>query len=569
MSTATVDKAPRRTVTEVMEIPLTHIAPSGTNPRKSFPPNELQDLASTIVAQGQVQAAVVRPWTATAEDVTRTKAAGAKPDFGPGDEMFLLVTGERRYRACLLGKVATLRAEIRDMNDADVLIVQHVENLQRERLDPMEEAEGYQALMASGLKQDVIAQRIGKSIQYVSARAKLCSLVDIGKDFLRKKWISPGHAVLVARLDEPEQEKALRAVFDEHGYNKKTPLDEIAADAMEDHEFGDFKPMTEKGLREWIKENVNLELKKAPWKLDDAELFPEAGACTTCEFKSGNNQALFSDLVDGDSKCMRPACYLEKQTRLIKIKLAEAKAAETPAAKISEKFAHTPPKETATQFKQGQWVEAKKGSCESTVLGVITDGEEAGKTKHVCTSVKCKVHKHPGIHSSSTGGGGSTYDWHAEQEKTRVEAAAETSIRLKMAEAALEKVSKMSDAMLIEIMTLAIGHHSDNFNKLFRPIGESKKLREFKSSTPTFAKGVAAVLLSQDVYAYSAQNGRKDFHDALTLIGADPESLRAQFAPKKEPAKPKEAAKPAKTAAKSKPPKKAPVAKKTKKKGRK
>ncbi len=118
-----------------LHIALDRITPSLTNPRKTFDPATLAELAASIQASGVHQAVLVRPLPG--DRVAETDRA----------VQFELVTGERRLRACSLANVATIPAMIRPLTDDQVMEIQIVENLQRDDLTELEEAEGYEALM--------------------------------------------------------------------------------------------------------------------------------------------------------------------------------------------------------------------------------------------------------------------------------------------------------------------------------------------------------------------------------------------------------------------------------------
>lgn len=553
---ATVQTAVTHPV-HAQDVALGLIAISGTNPRRSFDPAAMKELADSVVKHGVIQPVLVRPWTATAEDVKRTKAMGAPAKFGPGDQVYQLVAGERRFRASIDAKRADVPCTVRDLTDMEALEFQIIENLQRRDVDPLDEADGYQALLAQGLKLEDISNRIGKSISYVSGRVKLASLSADGQELLRKGWISAGHAILVARVDPQDHDRALRVIFAGEypsPEQKKMELMALAKQRMDpgDEYWGaEFRPMSEKALREWIKENINLDLKKAPWKLDDAALYPEAGACVTCPNKSGNNQALFAEIADGDGKCMKPACFAEKRQRFIQIELDRNKAEEKPLVPISEKSSYTAPKEGAKLLKQGQWVEAKKGDCPDTVQAIYMDGETAGAKKYVCGNVKCKKHRHSVMMSS--GGGHSTN--YKEQEEKRKEAdrkreaavLEERQIRFGRAVGVVEKIEGLTDELL-----QAVGHRlatsirgNETLGKLLAHAGVDGKLSGMKVKSKDFARALVCLLLAEHAHPwYEATSGRKEFNETICALGPQFKKMLAQW--EAEPKKAQPSAKPLK-----------------------
>ena len=270
----------------VLDIDL--VVPSLTNPRTSFNETKLAELAESIKANGVHQPILVRPLPRSRMgDTFRSREAG-KPL--PTHE---IVTGERRYRASKLAGAPRIPAMIRQLDDATVLEIQIVENLQRDDLSELEEAEGYQRLCdETGIAKEDVGAKIGKSRSYVYQRLKLLALSNTARDALRKGTIDASKALLIARIpDERLQQKALEEVT-RTGYNGDT--------------------MSERSFKQWLRMNVMLKLADARFKIVDATLRPEAGACTDCEKRTGANPDLFAD-VDGPDVCTDPTCFHAKE----------------------------------------------------------------------------------------------------------------------------------------------------------------------------------------------------------------------------------------------------------------
>jgi len=398
-------------------IPLDHIRPSGTNPRKHFDQAKLEELAESIRAMGVTQPVLLRPRLVYVD-------AGAQ-------ESYEIVSGERRYRASRIAGKEEIPALVREMSDEEALQIQMIENLQRQDLHPMEEADGYRALMASGATAEDVAKKAGKTLGYVLQRLKLLQLEVDAKEIFAAGHITQGHALLLARLTPHDQERAitysLLGLRDWEIDKKKTPSENIQRrlrDRASSAKNGGGRVIstTEDQLHDWIKSNVLLVLKGVPWDLGDAELLPAAGPCTTCEKRAGTNAALFQDLTTVAETCTDPACFAEKQKAFAAQELRLAKEAGTPLLKLSAKSGHDKLEEPAVKFepgplaeskpgvknvrtskpvvvarkaiREGQWVEAKKGECPSVVQGIFTDGPNRGKTRWVCVDQSCKVHKH-------------------------------------------------------------------------------------------------------------------------------------------------------------------------------
>ncbi|HRH30112.1 MAG TPA: ParB/RepB/Spo0J family partition protein [Aquabacterium sp.] len=262
-------------------IALDRITPSLTNPRKTFDPAKLQDLAESIRSSGVHQPVVVRslPGSRLA-DTDRTV-------------QYELVVGERRLRASIIAGVDTIPAIVRTLSDNEVLEIQVIENLQRDDLAPLEEAEGYDHLMQhTGLSADEVAAKIGKSRSYVYAKLKLLDLCQEVRQALREGSIDASRALLIARIPDGKlQLKALSVATAPQGG---------AADAPGVRAFG-----------QWLQQNVMLRLEGAPFPITDARL-TAAGSCKDCPKRTGANPDLFSDVAGADV-CTDPACYHLKE----------------------------------------------------------------------------------------------------------------------------------------------------------------------------------------------------------------------------------------------------------------
>lgn len=265
------------------------IAPSLTNPRKHFDAAKLQELADSIAASGVHQPILLRPLPPERlEDTLREARAQKRP--APEYE---LVAGERRWRACQLAGVAEIPAMIRPMTDAQALEAQVIENLQREDVTELEEAEGYQILMETvGINADEVGQRIGKSRSYVYGRLKILNLCEAGRQALREGKLDFSCGLYIARIpNEQLQLKALEWATDPDYYGERP-----SARAVQQH----------------VRQNFMLQLAAAKFDTADADLCPAAGACTSCPHRTGANPDLFADVNSADV-CTNPPCYHAKE----------------------------------------------------------------------------------------------------------------------------------------------------------------------------------------------------------------------------------------------------------------
>jgi ParB family chromosome partitioning protein len=171
----------------VQRVALDRIQPCPFQPRKSFPPDSLRELADSIQAQGVVQPLIVR-------------------EHG---ERLELIAGERRWRAAQLLGLAEVPVIIRQADDQDVLELALIENLQRENLNPIEEAQGYAQLVEQfQLKQEEVAAKVGKSRAVVANALRLLKLSPEIQGHIRDGRLSVGHAKVILGLSSERQQKS-------------------------------------------------------------------------------------------------------------------------------------------------------------------------------------------------------------------------------------------------------------------------------------------------------------------------------------------------------------------------
>lgn len=166
---------------EVQEIAVKEIRPNPRQPRKEFDAEKLSELAASIREHGVVQPVLVR----------RTA------------DGYELVAGERRWRAAQEAGVEKIPAVVRNLSGAQVLEIALIENLQREDLNPIEEADAYRRLMEEfGLSQETLAQRLGKSRPQISNTLRLLQLPDTVRVQVSAGRLSMGHAKVLLGLDD-------------------------------------------------------------------------------------------------------------------------------------------------------------------------------------------------------------------------------------------------------------------------------------------------------------------------------------------------------------------------------
>ena len=151
------------------------LKPNPLQPRRRFDEAEIENLAVSIRASGILQPILVRP--------------------APDGDGFEIVAGERRWRAAQRARLHTVPILVRELSDAQTLELALVENIQREDLTPIEEAEGYRRLIDEhGQNQDAIARMVGKSRSHVANTLRLLSLPEAVQTLLHEGHLSPGQA---------------------------------------------------------------------------------------------------------------------------------------------------------------------------------------------------------------------------------------------------------------------------------------------------------------------------------------------------------------------------------------
>ena len=268
-------------------LPTTSITTSLTNPRKTFDAFKLKELTESIRASGVHQPILVRPLPGT-----RTEDTLVDRGWGQPLPAYELICGERRLRACRMAGVEEIPAMIKPLTDAQVLECQIVENLQRDDLSPLEEAEGYERLVAStGIAKEDIGARIGRSRGYVYARLKLLDLCQEGRQALADGSIDASVGLLVARIPNTALQAKAVIEFTREQY--------------------DGDRLSVRGCKAWIDKHVMIKLAQAPFDGARADLVPAAGNCNQCSKRTGAARDLFSD-YDAPDLCTDRACYDSK-----------------------------------------------------------------------------------------------------------------------------------------------------------------------------------------------------------------------------------------------------------------
>jgi ParB family chromosome partitioning protein len=212
-------------------LPTASLQPNPRNPRRSFPNAELDELVASLRERGIIQPIIARPIQGSAD-------------------IYEIIAGERRWRAAQRAGLHEVPVVIVEASDAEALQLAIIENVQRADLNPLEEAEGYRALMEEfGNSQDEIAKIVGKSRSHVANTLRLLKLPETIKSYIHSGKLSAGHARML--IGQPNAERLAEEVV-AHGLNVRQ-VESIARESATKN----GKARTSRALRRGDK-NTNL-----------------------------------------------------------------------------------------------------------------------------------------------------------------------------------------------------------------------------------------------------------------------------------------------------------------------
>ncbi len=287
-------KSATRPMDKIIEIPCDRLIPTKDNPRPKPDPEAIKQLGASIKSQGVLQPLLARP----------------HPGRKPGH--YDLRAGHRRLLAALSIGMETVPVIVRDMSDAEAVEVTVAENLQREDLDPLDEGKAIARLLQVGWSADDVAVKLGHTAGWVLRRAHLTRL---HKRFVelhsieKHPFAKVGVATLelIARLPDSVQASLGKQI------------------SKQDRWLPDWLDNAS-SCRSHIDRFVTMNLTRVPWKLEDAELCPKAGACGTCTLRSTYAPQLFDDVkTTGPGCCLNADCFNEKHRRSLKITISRHK----------------------------------------------------------------------------------------------------------------------------------------------------------------------------------------------------------------------------------------------------
>ncbi|MFA5297114.1 MAG: ParB/RepB/Spo0J family partition protein [Lutibacter sp.] len=266
-SNATVKKEVREKLTQVaiglqiQNLNIEKVIPDPMQPRKTFNEKFLEELSESIKKHGVLQPITVRK----------------------SESEYIIVMGERRYRASKLADKKTIPCIVREYENNDILEIQIIENLQRQDVEPTEEADAI-AYLSERYSATEIAKRLGRGDNFIRQRLKLAGLIEGFKHFVRNGEMTISLGVGVALFEPEEQQMMLETMGEDFSAHQ---------------------------INRMIKDQT-YDLDKAPFDVEDKKLIARAGACNECPFNAANQGNLFGD---GKMVCTKSACYETKKSK--------------------------------------------------------------------------------------------------------------------------------------------------------------------------------------------------------------------------------------------------------------
>lgn len=176
-------------------VDINKVEPNREQPRKNFNEDALQELAESIKQYGIIQPLIVQK----------------------KDDYYEIIAGERRWRAAKKAGLKKVPVIIRDLSEQEIMEISLIENIQREDLNPIEEALAYKKLLKEfNLKQDEVAEKVSKSRAAITNSLRLLKLDERVQQMLIEEMITPGHARAILNIEDPEQQyEFAQKIFDE------------------------------------------------------------------------------------------------------------------------------------------------------------------------------------------------------------------------------------------------------------------------------------------------------------------------------------------------------------------
>ena len=227
---ATATATPETSGGGTRELPVDEIVANPYQPRTRFDDEAIQELAASIRATGVLQPVLVRR--------------------NPGGDGYQLVAGERRLRATIVAGLNKIPAIVREVADREMMELSLVENIQRENLNPIEEAKAYQTLVEKlGLTHDQVSERVGKQRVSITNALRLLGLPAEVQEMVSRETLSAGHARALLAIDKPGEQLAAARYVQSKGFSVRRTEAFVRRKLRRLHS----RPRAAKldGLREW------------------------------------------------------------------------------------------------------------------------------------------------------------------------------------------------------------------------------------------------------------------------------------------------------------------------------
>jgi ParB/RepB/Spo0J family partition protein len=466
----------------LQQIPIDKIAECEHNPRRHFDAERLAELSASVLEHGVLTPLLVR---------TRPR----------GKTLFELAAGHRRLRAAKAAGLKIVPAIVREMDDRQFAEVLCIENLQRQDLDELDEAEGFRQLRElAGYDVPTIALKLSRSDKYVYDRLKLLDLVPQAQELLRRGLLHAGHGILIARLPEADQERAIDpdvgGAFEEEVPDNNGLFDDDLersrpVDGPVDRWDG-VKAKTVRELEAWINAHVRLD------------------------------REVLDPVYDPAAHSLFAAQASEEALKVVPITRLHA---VPPTARADERTLCGSSWKRADGGTEHDWRGREKATktCEHAVKGVVVVGPGRGEVFDICTAKKaCRVH------------------WKDEQKQS--EQRSERVVSNKRSDsawerqkaqreqrtAAYEKVLPTLEALVREkVGKMDLDPSSKSVQESFRDIGEGYELSAadcgalLKRSRDGWRAIVElrALALIRDVSTYNGLDPVRDIRRADALLG--------------------------------------------------
>lgn len=210
---------------EIIEVKINDIEPNEKQPRKNFDDEKLMKLAESIKAQGIIQPIIVKR----------------------ENDIYRIVAGERRWRAAKIAGITHIPVIVREMTERQIMEIALIENLQREDLNPIEEAEAFEKLIKEyGLTQEEIAKTVGRSRPAIANALRLLSLDESIKEYIVEGQLSSGHARALIPLEDKELQKEVAEKIIEGGMSVRETENLVKKILNEKDKIKDEKKKIEK-----------------------------------------------------------------------------------------------------------------------------------------------------------------------------------------------------------------------------------------------------------------------------------------------------------------------------------